>query len=114
MSVEDLFRGDSIFGTCRGAVVKAAFTLYRITFDPIPKCSFSLAFILCRYSVGVVQAQDLFLFPSRYKTVPDSRYKTVPDSRYKTVPDSRYKTVPDSRYKTVPDSRYKFVPDHFT
>ena len=34
-----------------------------------------------------IAGTKLFLFPSRYKTVPDSRYKTVPDSRYKVVPD---------------------------
>ena len=47
-----------------------------------------LAFTLYLYSFGAVQVQNcasflagakLCLFPSRYKTVPDSRYKVVPD-----------------------------------
>ena len=37
---------------------KAAFTLYRITFDPIQKCSFSLAFTLYQYSFRAVQVQN--------------------------------------------------------
>ena len=37
---------------------KAAFTLYRFTFDPVQKCSFSLALTLYRYSFRAFQVQD--------------------------------------------------------
>ena len=39
-----------------------AFALYRITFHPIQKCSFSLAFTLYRYSFGAVQVQNCSSF----------------------------------------------------
>ena len=45
-----------------GNNVMVAFTLYRITFHPIQKCSFSLASTLYRYSFGAVQVQNCSSF----------------------------------------------------
>ena len=39
-----------------------AFTQYRITFNPIQKCTFSLAFTQYRYSFGAVQVQNCSSF----------------------------------------------------
>ena len=41
---------------------QAAFPLYWITFDPVQKCSFSVAFTLYRYSFGAVQVQNSSYF----------------------------------------------------
>ena len=47
----------------QGKDTKAAFTLYRVTFDQIQILFiFSLAFTLYRYSLGAVQALNCFCF----------------------------------------------------
>ena len=47
--------------------IKATFTLYRITFDPIQKCSLFFVFKLCGYSFGAVQVQNRSSFPAGTK-----------------------------------------------
>ena len=46
---------------------KAAFTLYRITSDPIPKCSFSLAFTLYRIISDPIQKCSFSLAFTLYR-----------------------------------------------
>ena len=117
--VPDHFRSDT------KVFLSLAFTLYRITFDPIQKCSFPSR-LHCTGSLSI-----------RYKSVPFPRVYIVPDhfrsdtkvflslafTLYRITFDPIQKCSFPSRlhctgsllirYKSVPFPRLYIVPDHF-
>ena len=93
---------------------EAAFSLYRITSDPIRKCSLSLAFSLYPYSFGAVQVQNSSSFLAGTKL-----YLITGAKLYRIALSSvnarliRNTFVSDQKVIWYSENAAKVVPDHF-